>query len=162
VTAASVDHSQGKKVNREFLLLMEICPGGENDLGNSVLDPDPDSLNAGDPDLNAADPDLNAADPDLNAADPDLNDADPDLNAADPDLNAGDPAPYYVWCLVVRLSLLTRCGRSYWYRTLHSHGHLLLSVHFGIFCIRGGDKIALYLKKCINPYQVTWRRVTQL
>jgi hypothetical protein len=56
VTAASVDHSQGKKVNREFLLLMEICPGGEDDLENSVLDPDPDSLNAGDPDLNAGDP----------------------------------------------------------------------------------------------------------
>jgi hypothetical protein len=31
VTAASVDHSQGKKMNREFLLLMEICPGGEDD-----------------------------------------------------------------------------------------------------------------------------------
>jgi hypothetical protein len=28
VTAASVDHSQGRKVNKEFLLLMEICPGG--------------------------------------------------------------------------------------------------------------------------------------
>jgi hypothetical protein len=56
VTAASVDHSQGKKVNREFLLLMEICPGGEDNLENSVLDPDPDSLNASDPDLNAGDP----------------------------------------------------------------------------------------------------------
>ena len=28
VTAASVDHSQGKTVNKEFLLLMEICSGG--------------------------------------------------------------------------------------------------------------------------------------
>ena len=32
VTAASVDHSQGKKVNREFLLLMEICPGGVSNI----------------------------------------------------------------------------------------------------------------------------------
>jgi len=29
VTAASVDHSQGKKVNKEFLLLMELCSGGD-------------------------------------------------------------------------------------------------------------------------------------
>jgi len=29
VTAASVDHSQGKKVNKEFLLLMELCAGGD-------------------------------------------------------------------------------------------------------------------------------------
>jgi len=29
VTAASVDHSQGKKVNKEFLLLMEVCTGGD-------------------------------------------------------------------------------------------------------------------------------------
>ncbi len=55
VTAASVDHSQGKKVNREFLLLMEICPGGEDDFENSYLDPNLDSLNACDPDLNAGD-----------------------------------------------------------------------------------------------------------
>jgi len=29
VTAASVDHSQGRKVNKEFLLLMELCSGGD-------------------------------------------------------------------------------------------------------------------------------------
>jgi len=29
VTAASVDHSQGKKVNKEFLLLMELCTSGD-------------------------------------------------------------------------------------------------------------------------------------
>eukprot|EP00092_Neocalanus_flemingeri_P012469 GFUD01013442.1.p1 GENE.GFUD01013442.1~~GFUD01013442.1.p1 ORF type:complete len:1133 (-),score=359.01 GFUD01013442.1:1165-4563(-) len=29
VTAASVDHSQGKKVNKEFLLLMELCSAGD-------------------------------------------------------------------------------------------------------------------------------------
>jgi len=29
VTAASVDHSQGQKVNKEFLLLMELCTGGD-------------------------------------------------------------------------------------------------------------------------------------
>jgi len=29
VTAANVDHSQGKKVNKEFLLLMELCSGGD-------------------------------------------------------------------------------------------------------------------------------------
>ena len=29
MTAASVDHSQGKKVNKEFLLLMELCSGGD-------------------------------------------------------------------------------------------------------------------------------------
>ena len=29
VTATNVDHSQGKKVNKEFLLLMELCSGGD-------------------------------------------------------------------------------------------------------------------------------------
>ena len=29
VTAASVDHSVGKKINKEFLLLMEICSNGD-------------------------------------------------------------------------------------------------------------------------------------
>lgn len=29
VTAASVDHSEGRKVSKEFLLLMELCPGGD-------------------------------------------------------------------------------------------------------------------------------------
>jgi hypothetical protein len=82
-----VDHSQGKKVNREFLLLMEICPGGEDDLVNSVLDPDPDTLNAGDPDMNAGDPDLNAGDL--------------------------EPYRYHLWCLVVRLSSIFRSSRRY-------------------------------------------------
>ena len=29
VTAASVDHSQGRKVNKEYLLLIELCSGGD-------------------------------------------------------------------------------------------------------------------------------------